>query len=94
MSDAPQTDLFGAAITAQSALAKPKKPKKTGHAAPPGSGPAGETCGSCAHRVRARIRSGRVFQKCGLMRHAWTHGPGSDIKAGSPACSRWEAEKP
>ncbi len=87
-----QNDLFGVPITAASVMAKPGRPKKTGHAAPPGSGPAGETCKSCAHYSRA-AGGRRAYPKCGLMRHAWTHGPGSDIKASSPACNRWEAKK-
>jgi hypothetical protein len=60
-----------------------------GYAAIPGTGPAGETCGSCAHMVRRRL--GGVYRKCGLMRAQWTGGAKTDIKATSPACSRWEA---
>ncbi len=60
-----------------------------GYAHHPGSGPEGETCGSCKHIVR----KSRRYRKCGLNRARWTHGPGSDILAGSPACSKWEAEQ-
>lgn len=60
-----------------------------GHAAPPGSGPAGETCGTCKHRVTVKLRSGRTFPKCGQARHKWTHGRGSDIRVRSPACRLW-----
>lgn len=59
-----------------------------GYAHYPGGGPEGETCGSCKHIVRSRR-----YRKCGLIRAIWTRGPGSDILAGSPACSKWEAEQ-
>lgn len=89
-----QTDLFGLPIATDQITAKrprPGRPWRGGYAAHPGSGPANETCGSCAHRVRSMLRSGRVFQKCALMKHAWTSGPGSDIKCKTTACNRWVA---
>lgn len=67
-----------------------------GYAAAPGSGPSGETCGSCRHYVS--VQSGaRRWPKCLLMKGAyrgkyWTRGPGSDIKKKAPACARWEAK--
>ena len=69
----------------------PRK-KRTGHAAVPGTGPAGETCGTCdAYRS---VRGGaRAFPKCALMRAKWTAGPGSDIRKSDPACQRWEPQK-
>lgn len=63
-----------------------------GYADMPGTGPEGETCKTCAHIARTATRSGKVFRKCGLNKGNWTHGPGSDIRAGAPACSKWEAE--
>lgn len=60
-----------------------------GYAALPGSGPAGETCGSCAHVVRRQMA--RTYLKCGLMRRGWTRGAASDVRAKAPACSRWAA---
>lgn len=63
---------------------------KQGYAAPPGTGPIAETCKSCKHYVSLRTRAGNTFPKCRLMESIWTHGPGTDIKASSPACSRWE----
>ncbi|SDA13121.1 hypothetical protein SAMN02799622_00915 [Methylobacterium sp. UNC378MF] len=60
-----------------------------GYAALPGTGPAGETCGSCAHVVRRQMA--RVYLKCGLMRRGWTAGIASDVRAKAPACSRWAA---
>ena len=62
--------------------------QQRGYAAIPGTGPSGETCASCAHMIRRRL--GNVYRKCGLMRAEWTGGAKTDIKATSPACSRWE----
>lgn len=60
-----------------------------GYAALPGTGPASETCKSCKHIYRHRMA--KTYIKCDLMQRYWTGGPGSDVRAGSPACSRWEA---
>jgi hypothetical protein len=90
------TDLFGDPIAEASLIAKPRrlppgKAWKGGYAAAPGSGPALEKCGTCAHSERV-CGGQRSYYKCGLMRRAWTHGPGSDIKLKTPACGRWEPE--
>lgn len=67
-----------------------KAKKKTGlYAAQPGSGPKGETCGSCKHKVLREGVAGRYI-KCALTRAAWTGGGATDIKARSPACEKWE----
>lgn len=62
-----------------------KNPVK-GYAARPGSGPAGETCGSCFHASQV---SG--YWKCAAVKHRWSHGLGSDIRLKSPACSQWKS---
>lgn len=62
--------------------------KNTGYAAPPGSGPTGETCRTCKHLVHKRMAG--TYLKCELMRSVWTGGGGTDVKAKSPACSQWE----
>ena len=62
--------------------------RKGMYAAMPGTGPAGETCKSCRH-IDHTGRGGRYI-KCGLTRDYRTHGAGTDIKAGSPACNKWE----
>ena len=59
-----------------------------GYVMPPGSGPAGETCGSCKHMAG---RGGR-YRKCRLAESKWTHGPATDVLARSPACSKWEVQ--
>lgn len=85
------TNLFGEEITEQEAAEIPSaRPKKTGHAAPAGSGPEGEICKTCIHYCR-RGGNAKVYLKCGLMRKHWTSGPGTDIKAGDPACRLWES---
>ena len=76
-------DLFGDPILA------PPRQRKAGYIAQPGTGPADETCRSCDHYCRVGGHA-KVYLKCGLMRDRWTNGAGTDIKAGSPACSEWE----
>lgn len=87
-------DLFGNEIAATEAFG-PTLPKHrvSGYAATPGTGPEGSTCGNCKHLCRAKTRSRKVFLKCGVIRHRWTHGPGTDIRAKSPGCRHWEPNK-
>jgi hypothetical protein len=56
-----------------------------GYAAPPGTGPAGETCGSCAARQRVP-----PLPQVSAQRRLWGHTRRSDILARSPACAKWE----
>jgi hypothetical protein len=56
-----------------------------GYAFFPGTGPAGETCGTCAYHVN------RGWHKCALRRVSWTSSVATDIRVGSPACAKWEA---
>jgi len=64
-----------------------------GYAAPPGSGPPGETCGTCANcRVR-KIKKHNIY-KCGLRADSWTQDRATDVLVRSPACQRWRAGKP
>lgn len=83
-------DMFGNEITIEEArvLAKRKSPEPKGYAAQPGTGPAGETCGSCAHLYRNRMA--KTYLKCALMKAHWTGGGATDVKARAPACRRWE----
>lgn len=62
----------------------------SGYAALPGTGPEGKTCRDCKHKQTQSNTGAKSWIKCVLMRAAWTHGPGSDIRAGSPACRRFE----
>jgi hypothetical protein len=85
------TDLFGLdrAMTPQERKRLRAGTTPKGYAALPGSGPAGETCGSCENLVRRRMA--RTYLKCGLRERGWTGGTASDVRAGAPACSRWSA---
>jgi hypothetical protein len=92
-------DLFGNEISLDQARileAMGKKKRKTtqpkGYAAQPGSGPAGETCKTCTHS-RPTGPGNHTYWKCELIRRAWTHGPGTDIRLKAPACKFWEASK-
>ena len=61
---------------------------KRGHAARPGTGPEGETCGSCAHLTRRQLS--KTYTKCALTKATWTGGGGSDIRHKDPACAKWD----
>lgn len=88
-------DLFGREITeaeARRSMAAGKKrrePIPAGYAASPGTGPTGETCGTCKHHVVKAMA--KRYHKCGLMRACWTGGGKTDIRVKAPACLRWEA---
>jgi hypothetical protein len=77
----PDVDLFGNSPP-------PPKPKNRvgGYAHQPGTGPEGETCRWCMHRVLHTWHD-RNYYKCDLVKP--THGPGTDIRLKSPACWEW-----
>lgn len=78
----------------RAAALRPKRrrdPVPRGHAWKPGTGPEGETCKTCAHRVRLHYHN-KVYQKCGKNEAGWTHGRGSDIRVADPACKFWEKD--
>ena len=81
-------DLFDQAepLTPRDIGKKRAASKPKGYAARPGTGPAGETCGTCERRVRF----GR-FSKCRLIKVLWTHSRRTDVLVRSPACRHWEA---
>jgi hypothetical protein len=71
-----------------------KPPRRTptvpnGYAAPPGGGPLGQTCRSCAHKRSMTNTGAKRWIKCALREATWTHGEATDIRASSPACVRW-----
>ena len=78
------TSLFGWDQPMQPRKAKRGQPK--GNAAPIGSGPAGETCGTCKHATCREFA--KRYWKCGLVKA--TGGPGTDIRLKWAACSRWQ----
>lgn len=73
------------------AVAKARTFKKGMYADVPGTGPDGETCKTCKHIYRKHMA--KTYIKCALVQKWWTGGGGTDIKAGSPACSKWESGK-
>ncbi len=89
-----ELDLFGAPIVEgdRGALTRATRPKKTGYASTPGTGPAGKTCRDCEHYCSVPYHN-KTWRKCGLLKKVWTHGPGTDIKASSPACEKFEEAK-
>lgn len=90
-------DLFGHsefARTPAEAKRERRRAKEVcrGYYAPPGTGPAGETCRSCRHTDY--VQYAKRFWKCARRSASWTHGPGTDIRLKSPACKGWEAKDP
>ena len=69
----------------------PRERERYGHAAPPGTGPAGESCGTCAHYCLRTIGS-RMYSKCGVIPSRQTHGKNTDIFKNDPACAVWEGK--
>ena len=72
-------------------LEAPRTTKAGGHYAAPGSGPAGQTCGTCRHAKRIDLSSKSIY-KCELARQCWTGGRGSDIRLKDAACGGWRAK--
>ena len=87
-------DIFGHEISEGDALhiRRRRDPVPNGYAARTGTGPAGETCGSCAHLYRNRMA--KTYLKCGLMRAHWTGGRATDVLARAPACREWSRPDP
>jgi len=79
-------DLFGNEIV------DPPRPVVGGHPARTGTGPEGETCGTCDHDRVVKPGQHR-YHKCFLIRSNWTHGPGTDIRKKDKACQLWKAKE-
>jgi hypothetical protein len=73
----------------QKKIIEAKRYAKGLYADKPGTGPSGETCGSCKHLYHKSMA--KTYLKCALMQALWTGGGGTDIKAKAPACSKWQA---
>jgi hypothetical protein len=65
-----------------------KHPLDRAHPYPPGSGPRGQTCGTCA-KLCTRHYSRKYF-KCHVLMKFWSAGPATDIRKKDPACLCWE----
>lgn len=71
---------------------KNKGPTAKGYAYFPGTGPDGETCGTCRHCFKKTYIARPSF-KCLLMRGTWTRTRKTDILVRSKACKKWEAKE-
>jgi len=89
-----QFSLFGGQPGRPREARSPRPSKAMGYAAPPGSGPAGETCGTCAHCRLRTIRGERRVYKCRLLQGRWTFDRTTDVRLRSPACAKWQAGAP
>lgn len=95
-----QATLFGAPEPAKVDRGAYRSPRPSGYAAEPGTGPAGETCGTCGHcrwRELVRRRPGarpRRFYKCAAATPSWTNDRSSDVLLTSPACRHHEHGAP
>lgn len=85
-----ESDLFGldrALTPAERKKMNRRTPVPRGHAWKPGTGPTGETCGTCRHLYRNRMA--KTYLKCALMQVQWTGGAGTDVRAKDAACKFW-----
>lgn len=83
-------DLFGEEVVLIGKPSLKGVKRVTGYAAPPGTGPAGETCGTCRHIRRERNYSGnKRWAKCAIGYQSSCDA--SDIKVRAPACKLWES---
>lgn len=67
----------------------PKLLFSQGAPAPLGSGPAGETCGSCQNCCHVQGHT-KWYYKCLKMEKLWTHGAATDIRKKWPACKEFQ----
>lgn len=60
------------------------------YAAAPGTGPAGKTCRSCAHKRYTGLAKRASHPKCGLTQY--TAGDATTIRTSTPACKFYEEQ--
>lgn len=88
-----QPDMLGGKTVPGSRLRRIRKTGKapiarTGWADQPGSGPDGETCGSCTYCEAFHYR--KRYYKCAARDgDHWKGGRATDIRPLDPACSKW-----
>jgi hypothetical protein len=63
-------------------------PYDRAHPYRPGSGPKGQTCGTCAKLCTHRAN--KTHFKCRVLMKSWTAGLGTDVRKKDPACLCWE----
>jgi hypothetical protein len=89
MREDAMTDLFALTPLERKRMRRRASETQRGHAWTPGTGPAGETCGTCDHRVRVDVGA-KTVSKCGRNRAAWTGSIRTDVRACDVACKLWE----
>ncbi len=91
-----QHSLFGGVDPARPAAPAFRSAKANGYAAPPGTGPEDETCGSCGNCIVRELKAarGRRFYKCEVMLRSWTNERSSDVLLNSPACKHFKPGAP
>ena len=85
-------DLFGKDIEKRQKKVDRYKGRKNAHPYPPGTGPEGETCGTCAKCCKIEYHD-KIYYKCAYMKHAWTHGLGTDLRLKDEACFLWKEQQ-
>jgi len=88
-----ELDLFGDPLPKENPRGHKITTKPNGYYAPPGTGPAGHTCGDCKYKTVNPGRTAKIYHKCERSRGRWTGGAGTDIRVRSPACSGWAAKE-
>jgi hypothetical protein len=68
---------------------KVRHPVDRAHPYPPGSGPRGQSCGTCA-KLSSRKFNKKTYFKCHVLMRFWTGGKGTDVRKKDPACLSWE----
>lgn len=77
---------------------KKRKSAANGYAADPGTGPAGQTCGSCRHSIkRGKFWKCKLAAKVKVLPNGsrigdWSRCISSDIRLKSPACKLWTSD--
>jgi hypothetical protein len=69
-------------------FARPPLKRDRAHPYAPGTGPADQTCGTCAKCIKRTFT--KNYYKCRVMMKFWTAGPGTDIRLKDRACKSWE----
>lgn len=92
-------DLFGQPVVEQVVERAPsgRKSSANGYPAPPGTGPVGETCKTCEHKIKVN-GGNKDYWKCHKFtspsrigqKWQWSGCTSSDIRLKAPACRLWE----
>lgn len=71
------------------AIMQQVRKRDNAHPYGPGSGPAGQTCGTCQKCSVVDYHNKRYY-KCHVLMKFWTHSYGTDIRKKDLACKSWE----